>query len=101
MKKIILGLFLTVGISGATFAEVKLNEEIILETNTCEIADGDININTSEELDFEKIFDCYYITKLRYNFDGEIMDFTVYETASSCINGDEDGTISIKIIKAW
>lgn len=104
MKKMILGLFLTVGVSGFALAgNSKLNEEKQVEdnANVDKVQKSNEEISTLDRLEFEKLFNCYYVTKMRFDFDGYVMYTTVSSESSPCVNGDEDGTIGITVIDAW
>jgi hypothetical protein len=97
MKKIILGLFLTVGISGMALAGNESNNVESVKNNLKEKSEV---IKAIDKVDFEKPFDCWYGTTTNYfNADGTLSASISIGFAASCLPGDEDGTISIRVKK--
>lgn len=91
MKKKILGLFLTVGISSFALAGNFINKKEIdnlKQKNVIFIESKFVN-----KIDFEKIIDCYHAYYLKItDCDGRITTTNAGGNAGSC-GGEQDGTI--------
>lgn len=93
MKKIILGLFFTLSFSGVALAgNFSIGEVKDLKKSK---SGFEKKLNT---LDLKKLFDCYYVTKIRIKLDGHNYDVTVDEGPAPCNPEDADGTIGFKFI---
>ena len=92
MKKLILGLLLTVGISGVSFAKDITNENEKKDVTKTESQ----NVKTTEENDVNLLSDCTIVTVFRINgiCGGSYGDvkFAEEATGDAC-NGNEGGII--------
>lgn len=95
MKKIILGLFLTVGVSGIALAENQSNNQEIKINDLkqkCEI----VKIMDKAE----KLFDCWYGHRYdTYDSQGNLIESLSFGSAGPCRDGDADGTVSVRFHK--
>lgn len=93
MKKIMLGLFLTVGVSAIAIANSS-----IAKTNNFDFTKSEQVSKIKNILDSKITVDCWYGTITNYyNSSGELTASTSIGYAAACLPGDADGTISIKV----